>query len=257
MLCFVLAGLEGFDAQIIGFVAPAIIASFHAARQAMSGVFAAGLVGLLLGSLVIAPMADWFGRKPVLVGSALVFGAMSLATAQASSLDSLLWLRFLTGVGLGGALPNGLALTAEYLPTARRAALTMAMFVGFSVGAMIGGVLAASLVAQLGWQVVFEIGGVLPMLFAILLTALLPESIRYLAARTAKRDQLERILCRIDPAARFPPGARFVLSEAKATGLPLANLFREGRAVGTLLLWPFFHEPTRPVLHLELAADGS
>ena len=239
-LCFVMSALDGFDAQIIGFVAPAVIRDFHAERHQMANVFASGLFGLLLGCLFIAPLADWIGRKRVLVGSALLFGALSLATTQVHSLDGLLWMRFATGLGLGGAMPNGIALTAEYLPARRRAALTMAMFVGFPTGATIGGLLAAPLIPIYGWQVVFYIGGILPVLFAGVLAWKLPESIRFLSGRPSENARVQSILSRIDPAARFSPTMRFVNKEEQTPGLPLSHLFRNGRAVGTVLLWTVF-----------------
>ncbi len=239
-LCFLLSGLDGFDSQIIGFVAPAVIRDLHVARVQMSGVFAAGVVGLFIGSAVIAPFADRIGRKRVMIGSALMFGAMSLATAFAHSLTSLFWLRLLTGIGIGGALPNGIALTAEYLPTRRRAALTMAMFVGFPLGLTVGGLLAASMVPTHGWRVMFTIGGVLPIALAAVLAAALPESIRFLAARGNRDDAVRRILQRIAPAAHFGPGTHFTIREERVTGAPVAHLFLEGRGLGTGLLWVIF-----------------
>ena len=239
-LCFLLSGLDGFDSQIIGFVAPAVIRDFHVARVQMSGVFAAGVIGLFIGSAVIAPLADRIGRKRVMIGSALLFGTMSLATAYANSLTVMFWLRLLTGVGIGGALPNGIALTAEYLPTRRRAALTMAMFVGFPLGLTVGGLLAAWAVPTYGWRIMFTVGGVLPIALAAVLAAALPESIRFLAARQDRDDAVRRILGRIDPAARFAPGAHFAMREERVTGVPVAHLFLEGRGLGTTLLWIIF-----------------
>ena len=240
VLCFAMSALDGFDAQIIGFVAPAVVKAFGAQKHEMGSVFASGLFGLLLGCLFIAPLADWIGRKRVLIGSAFAFGAMSLLTTRAQSIDALLWLRFATGVGLGGAMANGIALTAEYLPARRRAALTMAMFVGFPSGATIGGLLAAPLIPAYGWQVVFLIGGILPLVFAAVLAVALPESIRYLAVRTTNAGRIRRILQRIDPTVDFPPDVRFVIGEQRAAGLTATQLFREGRTVGTLLLWVVF-----------------
>ncbi len=240
VLCFMMASLDGFDAQIIGFVAPAVIRDFHVERHEMASVFAAGLFGLLLGCLLIAPLADWIGRKKVLVASTLAFGVLSVATTQAHSLNGLLWLRFATGLGLGGAMPNGIALISEYVPARRRASLTMAMFVGFPCGATIGGLLAAPLIPLYGWQVVFLIGGVLPILLAGVLAFALPESIRHLAARPFETERIRRILGRIDPVARFTAATRFVTNEEKAPGLPLAHLFRNGRGIGTALIWTVF-----------------
>ena len=240
VLCFAMSALDGYDAQVIGFVAPAVIKAFGAQKHEMGSVFAAGLFGLLLGCLFIAPLADWVGRKRVLIGSALAFGVFSSLTIYATSIDSLLWLRFGTGLGLGGAMANGIALTAEYLPARRRAALTMAMFVGFPFGATVGGLLAAPLIPLYGWQIVFLIGGILPIIFAVVLAIALPESIRFLAIHANGSGRVRRILTRIDPAAHFDMDTQFVITEERPSGLTVKHLFREGRTVGTFLLWIVF-----------------
>ena len=239
-LCFLMSAFEGFDAQMMGFVAPAIIRDFHVPPPAMAAVFASGLFGLLIGCLVIAPMADWIGRKKIIVGSALLFGVFTVATTQAHSLNALLWLRLLTGLGLGGAMPNGIALTAEYLPARRRAALTMAMFVGFPFGATVGGLAAAPLIPQYGWQIVFWIAGILPILFGLFLGFALPESIRHLVTKGEHGVAVRRILARIDPRAELPADASYVINEERNPGLTLPYLFRGGRALGTVLLWTMF-----------------
>src|SRR3984893_15801580 len=115
------AALDGFDAQMIGYVAPAVLRDLHVGPAQFTPVFAFGLFGLLLGCLVIAPLADWVGRKRVLVLSAVCFGLMSLLAARAGSVDSLSVLLFMPGLGLGGSMPNAIAMTAEYFPGRNRA----------------------------------------------------------------------------------------------------------------------------------------
>jgi MFS family permease len=152
-------------------VAPAIIKAWHIERSALAPVFAAGLIGLMLGALTFGPVADRVGRKPVLVFCTLFFGLGSLLTATVESLNGLLLLRFITGLGLGGVLPNAIALTTEYAPARIRATTIMIMFCGFSLGAALGGLAAAGLIASFGWQAVFIVGGVGPcVLFVFLLT---------------------------------------------------------------------------------------
>ena len=151
--------LDGFDAQMIGYVAPAVMQQLKVPPAQFTPVFAIGLLGLLVGCLVVAPLADWIGRKRILVGSAVFFGVMSLLTARADSLQSLIVLRFLTGLGLGGSMPNAIAMTAEYFPSRNRAFTTMVMFSGFPLGATLGGLLAAGLITRFGWPSVFVVGG--------------------------------------------------------------------------------------------------
>src|SRR5439155_6833543 len=120
------------------------------------------------------------GRKPVLVICALTFGVGSLLTSTATSVAQLTAFRVLTGLGMGGAMPNAIALTSEYMPARSRNAAVMTMFCGFSFGSACAGWVAAAVVRQFGWQAVFVVGGSAPILFAIVLIGLLPESIRFL-----------------------------------------------------------------------------
>lgn len=142
--------LEGFDAQNIGFVAPVLVHEWRMAQPAFAPAFMAGLFGLLLGCLFIAPLADRIGRKAVMLGSVVAFAVFSLMTMAAWSLTSLTILRFLTGLGVGGGMANAIALTSEYFPERKRAAMTVTMFVGFPLGASLGGFLAAWLIPNFG-----------------------------------------------------------------------------------------------------------
>lgn len=234
--------IDGFDAQMIGYVAPAVIRQFRIPPHEFTSVFAIGLVGLLIGCLVIAPLADYIGRKRVLLGSCIFFAVTSILTAWAGSLHSLIVLRFLTGLGLGGSMPNAIALTAEYFPSRKRAFTTMAMFCGFPLGATLGGFLAAGLIPHFGWPSVFLIGGILPIILAVAIAVYLPESFRYLILKSNSADTntIRAILHRINPAAAFADNTTFVVHEERSPGITVKHLFREGRALGTILLWVIF-----------------
>src|SRR5262249_51278147 len=147
--------LDGFDTQAVGYVAPALSQDWKLARGALGPAFAAGLTGLMFGALVLGPIADRVGRKRIIILSSIAFGLGSLATAFVPDLTWLLIVRFLTGLGLGGAMPNAVALTSEYSPQRRRATMVMVMFIGFSVGAALGGLLASVLIPTYGWRSVF------------------------------------------------------------------------------------------------------
>jgi MFS transporter, AAHS family, 4-hydroxybenzoate transporter len=211
-LCALVAILDGFDTQSIAFVAPVILKQWGLEAASFGPVFAAGLLGLMLGALVFSPIADRIGRKGVIVVSTAWFGIFSLATAYAASPGELLGYRFLTGLGLGGAMPNIIALTSEYAPKRLRATLVTVMFCGFPLGAVLGGVLSAKLIAAFGWPSVFLLGGVLPLVLVPVLIAWMPESLRFLARKQA------------EPLA----------------GVPVKQLFTGGRAAGTVLLWIVF-----------------
>jgi MFS transporter, AAHS family, 4-hydroxybenzoate transporter len=239
-LCAMCALFEGLDAQNIGFVAPAIIREWALPSHSFTPAFMSGLFGLLIGCLFIAPLADKVGRKTILLGSVASFALFSILSAEARSLEALSILRFLTGLGIGGGMANAIALTSEYFPERRRAGMTVVMFLGFSFGASLGGFLSAYLIPHFGWRSVFIVGGILPLLVAILLAFALPESIRHLVAHNFPPSRINVILRRINPDVTFAPDTDFTIAEERKSGLTVAHLFREGRALGTLLIWTVF-----------------
>lgn len=193
-LCGLIAMLDGFDTQAIAFVAPVIASKWGLPVSAFGAVFGAGLAGLMLGALVFGPAADRYGRRRVTIATTALFGAFTLMTAWSDSLTTLLVLRFLTGLGLGGAMPNIIALTAEYSPARSRATMVSLMFCGFPLGAVLGGFLAARMIPALGWESTFLLGGALPLVLLPVLVAWLPESIRLLAARGTPHVTLRSML---------------------------------------------------------------
>ncbi len=240
LTCAAVLFIDGFDTQAIGYVAPAIANDWKLARGALGPVFGAGLFGLMIGALLFGPIADRVGRRRIIIFSTAFFGLGTLATILASDVTSLLTIRFLTGLGLGGAMPNAVALTSEYSPHRRRATMVMAMFCGFSIGAAIGGLLAAALIPAFGWRSVFVVGGVVPLLLVPLLVLRLPESVRFLALSGRVNEDVAALLARLAPSAHPPAGTRFVVQETKLPGIPVVHLLSGGRALATLTLWVLF-----------------
>ncbi|MBN9318672.1 MAG: MFS transporter [Caulobacterales bacterium] len=237
-LCALVLFFDGFDVQAIGFVAPAIIKDWSLPPGELGPVFSAGLFGLMLGALLIAPLADKVGRKPIILVSAALFGVFTLATAWADSVASLLALRFLTGLGLGGCMPNAIALTSEYAPARQRAFLITMMFNGFSLGSLVGGVLAGQFIPTYGWRAVFIVGGALPLLALPLFLFALPESARFLALAGKAPDKVAKILRKLDP--RLPADVALAPEAVSGGRMSVAELFRHGQAPRTLLLWLVF-----------------
>lgn len=234
-LCFVTVAMDGFDTAIIGFIASDLVQEWGVQKSDLGPVMSAALVGLAVGALTAGPMADRIGRKKVLVLSILVFGGFSLVTAFATNLTQLTLLRFLTGLGLGAAMPNAATLMSEYAPERRRALLVNLMFVGFPIGSSMGGFISAWLIPHYGWQSVLILGGVMPLALAVLLIFLLPESARYMVVKNQPQHKIATILKRIAPVA---DNASFVLQEAGQVKekSALGVIFSPRYAVGTVML---------------------
>jgi MFS transporter, AAHS family, 4-hydroxybenzoate transporter len=239
-LCAAIAAIDGFDTQAIAFVAPAIIEQWKVSPAVFGAVFGVGLAGLAVGAFVLGPFADRFGRRLLLLACAVIFGSFALLTAWCESFNQLLVLRFITGIGLGGAMPSIIALTSEYAPSRARATSITIMFCGFPLGAFLGGFLAAYLIPTYGWRSVFLVGGSIPLAFAAVLWVALPESIRFLARHGKRGADLARLLNRIVPGAAYRPDQEFFLPEEGLSSFPVRYLFTEGRAGLTFLVWVAF-----------------
>jgi AAHS family 4-hydroxybenzoate transporter-like MFS transporter len=239
IMCGVIVFMDGFDAQAMGFVAPALAADLGIDPRAMGPLLASGLVGMMFGALGFGLLADHIGRKPVLIACTVIFGVGSLACATADSYDALFAYRLFTGFGLGGAMPNTIALTAEYTPKRFRATAVMLMFCGVSIGAATGGFASAALIETFGWRSIFVVGGVLPCIIAALAAWLLPESIRFLVLKGGRRRQTARYVAKIAPTMPLQ-GAVFEVAEPPAKNSAVRELFAERRAPITMLLWLIF-----------------
>src|SRR5262245_40856128 len=238
LLCFLVIAIDGFDTAIIGFIAPAVRAEWGLSVGQLGPLFAAGLFGLMIGAFAIGPLADRHGRKTMLVASMIIFGAASLASSYSGGLSTLIALRFVTGLGLGGAMPMTITLASEFCPAARRSSLVTLMFCGFTLGSAMAGLIAARLLPDLGWRALLAGGGVAPLVLAPVLAALLPESVRFLVMKGNAQDRIAAVFRRIAPSEDFQD-ARFVdIATAKTS--PVAQLLGGGLVKGTLLLWLAF-----------------
>jgi len=238
VMCGLIVFVDGFDAQAMGYVAPALTVALKIPRSVLGSVISSGLVGMMIGALVSGPLADRIGRKPVLIGCSLIFGLGSLLTATAQSVESLMFWRAITGLGMGGAMPNAIALTSEYMPQRRRAGAVTMMICGFSLGAAVGGLVAASIIPRFGWPAVFIVGGIIPIAIALAAAVLLPESIRFLLVRGGTESRARASLARIAPgesvAGPLSPGDD---AHDASGAFSVAELFTNGRAVATILIW--------------------
>jgi AAHS family 4-hydroxybenzoate transporter-like MFS transporter len=237
--CILIAVLDGFDTQTIGMLVPAIAKELGIPIKAFGPVFSAGLVGMLLGAVVLGPLADRFGRKTMIVLSSLLFGSLSFATAYATSFDELLVFRFFTGIGLGGALPNALSLAAEYAPKKYARTTVATLMCGMPLGAVLGGVVSSILLPLHGWHSVFIVGGILPVVVALFALGFMPESARFLIARSGNSARLHGIMRRIAPD--LPSTQTYLSPPQQSSAVPVGELFQNGRWRDTVMLWiPYF-----------------
>jgi MFS transporter, AAHS family, 4-hydroxybenzoate transporter len=240
-LCFLMLFLDGVDNQGIAYVAPALSRDWHLERGALGGVFSWGVAGVAIGALLVGPLADWFGRRPMVIGTVAYFGVLTLIVTQATDMTELAALRFFAGLGLGSLLPMAIVLASEFAPKRWRASMVTIASSGYAVGAFSGGQLAALIIPKYGWQSVFYVGGVLPLILVVAMIFWLPESVRLLALRPGTGERIARTLQWINPDVSFEPDTRFVLTqEKKKSEFRLFQLFTDNRTAITLILWVLF-----------------
>ena len=162
-------------AQSIAVAAPIIADELKLARAAFGPIFSAGLLGAMIGALSFGPLGDRFGRKRALIAATVIFGVFTLATPMARSYEQLLAVRFAAGIGLGGATPCFIALASEFAPSRRRAMVASLIWAAFPLGGSVGGFANSFILTNFGWQTIFWIGGVLPIVVAAALIVWLPE----------------------------------------------------------------------------------
>lgn len=238
--CFSILALDGFDTAAIGYVAPALVAEWGVSKPALAPVLSAALFGLAFGAMAAGPSADRFGRKNVLVVSTIVFAVFSLLTACATGITSLSALRFLTGLGLGAAMPNAVTLIAELAPAKRRSFVVNAVYVGFPLGAAAGGFIAAGMIPHYGWQGIFILGGILPLALLPFMMRHLPESVSYMATRHYPAEKISRVLERfwqldLSHVKYYVMGEQ--LGKGKTEKAALSLILSRPFLVGTLMLW--------------------
>jgi len=227
---------DGLDTGIIGFIAPQLLENWDITKSALAPVMSAALVGMCLGSLFSGPLADKFGRKGLIISTCILFSVFTILCGFASTTSELMLYRFITGLGLGAAMPNISTLVSEYMPAKRKAFLTGLAGCGFMLGISFGSVLSAYLLDHFGWEIVMMIGGIIPLILAVILFFKLPESVQYLV-KTQQYDQARMILSCIE-AKQLDASTTFSLGENQnvATENPVKTLWA-GYRWNSIFLW--------------------
>ena len=237
VLSFLVVWLDGYHIQSMSLVVPTIAAEWHVKSTDFKLVVSAALIGILLGSATIASMGDRWGRRKVLIISMVIVGISSIFTGYANGMTGLVISRFATGLGLGASIPNATALTSDYVPSKRRAALVTLMFSGVAIGAFTSGYIAAPIVEHFGWRGLFTIGGVVPLFMGLVLAVAMPESLRLLLANAPNDPRIPKILARLAPDV--DAGTVYAKKSEVRRGSVLELLGRS-YLKGTLLLWFVF-----------------
>jgi AAHS family 4-hydroxybenzoate transporter-like MFS transporter len=236
-----IAMIDGYDIGAIAFAAPHLIADWHVPPKALGLVLSASNIGVLFGSQIFGWIGDRYGRKTALILANLLFGIFTFIAAYSTNLTELSWLRFVAGLGIGGVIPNMVAINAESAPRNLRATLAIIAAGLVPLGGAVAGVVSATLVASYGWQILFVIGGIVPVIIALAAIIGLPESIKFMTLHEAHRDKMVQLLAAIRPDFKVPPNARFVIEDEQQS--PSSNpiyLFGNGLAAITPLTWLMF-----------------
>jgi AAHS family 4-hydroxybenzoate transporter-like MFS transporter len=238
LLCFLIMVADSYDVSALSFAVPELIRQWHVDKIATGTVFSASLFGLMIGSVLFGFIGDRWGRKTAIIAGSVVFGALTLATGFATSLNEMLAIRFLACVGLGGAVPNAVALTNEYSPRHARVTSIAVIFAGYALGGTLGGVISAQLVPIYGWPVIFYLGGAVSLMLALALIVWLPESIGDLALRPEGAARAVELAAWIRPDLDLNGVGRIsVWTEDDRSQFVLKRLFAGQRAAMTPLLW--------------------
>jgi MFS transporter, AAHS family, 4-hydroxybenzoate transporter len=234
---------DGYDIGALSFAQPVLERLWHVPRAAFGPASSASLFGILLGAPLLGFIGDRYGRKTAIILGSLIYGVSSIAVVGTHNLDQVIALRFITGIGLGGLMPNTIALNSELAPKRLRATLITLMFVGITLGSSAPGLIAYGLMPRYGWTVLFLIGGIVPLVVAACLVRALPESVKFLALRGGRHRQLLATARKMRRDLVLADDAQFVMAPAADAGadvVGIRQLFAGGLAWITPLLWLCF-----------------
>ncbi|EPK6956980.1 MFS transporter, partial [Acinetobacter baumannii] len=192
--CLLLMIMDGYDIQSMAYAAPLIIEEWGVQKSMLGVVFSASLFGLFVGSFLLSSLSDRFGRRPILLISTFIFSILMLLTPHVGNIEQLTVIRFVTGIFLGGIMPNVMAYSSEIVPYKSRIFTMMVISCGYTVGAMLGGGISALLVPWGGWQAIFYFGGIIPLIIFFITFFKLPESLYFLSENSKNSKNSSKIL---------------------------------------------------------------
>lgn len=243
--CLLVIIFDGYDLVIYGVALPLLMEQWSLTPVQAGMLASSALVGMMFGAMIFGSLADKFGRKKIIMVCTAFFSGFTFLGAFAPSPTEFAILRFLAGLGIGGVMPNLVALTSEYAPKKARATMVSIMFSGYAVGGIISALLGSLLVKDYGWEIMFYLAGI-PLVGFPIIWRFLPESLTYLV-KDNKQGLAKHIIKKIDPTLSINEQTTLVLNDTT----PITNqdkpkesafkaLFSEGRAFGTVMFWIAF-----------------
>lgn len=241
-LCFLIIMMDGFDILAMAYAAEPLSQSWDMPADRMGVVFSAGLLGMMIGALFLAPLSDKIGRRLMIIVCLFVAGLSTLLTGQSETLASLLFFRITTGLGIGCLMASATALTAEYSPEPLRNFIVCLVNAGYALGAVLGGFLAAEIIPTYGWQSVFYVGGLFTLLLAMAASVLLTESIEFLVSKQPKNAlrKINAIRVRLNKSTFSELPSQKATGKDKASIIAVLSLLTPQHKSQTIFLWLTF-----------------
>lgn len=228
---------DGFDLAAMGYVVPELTKEWGLGPASFVSAFSAGIIGMMLGGPLLGMAGDRHGRQRTIVAGLCAIGLSTLATLVTSEVWQLMALRFVTGVGLGGVIPNVAALVAELSPRHLRGRMVVIATLGMPIGIAMPGLVAGMIIPFFGWKGIMLLGGLLPLLVALCVGLVVPESLRYLLGQKDREADVRAIAMRLRPDLPLADTLRLVDAKPTATRGSTGQLFVGSLAVATPLLW--------------------
>ncbi len=237
---FLIMIMDGYDLVAMGATVPSVSEEWGRDPADFAWALSAALIGVLFGSSAAGGMGDWIGRRWTIVIMLVISGVSMCATPLVDSMNELIAVRFVTGVGVGGCIPVTLAYTLEFMPRNLRNGLTAFMYSGAAMGTTVAGFMGPTLIDLGGWPYVFYFGGLIPLVLAALVVAVMPESLRFLVNRGCAPQTAGALLGRVDRTFEHEPDNEYTLGEVTQSGSPIRELFGGRQTAITLTVWLAF-----------------
>jgi MFS transporter, AAHS family, 4-hydroxybenzoate transporter len=234
-ICFLMNMLDGMDVMVISYTAPAIAKAWSISPEALGVVFSSGLIGMTVGAIFLAPLADKVGRKTMILISAILMGVTIFLTSYSLSISYLIFFRFVSGLGIGSMLASTAALTAEYTPNKTKDFWVSFVISGYPVGAVLSGLVAAKIIPLNGWQSMYQLAGIITLASLPFIIIFLSESLDFFLKSQPKNalNKANKILTKMNFANIEALPVRSADKATKSIGALLTKEYK----VPTLQLW--------------------